>query len=247
MTIDWWTLGIQTANVAILIWLLGRFFWRPVAAMIEERRATAQRMLAEAEAKRGEAAAALAAIERTREGFAKEREAILEDAHKSAEAARTARLEETAREVAALEAAAKARVAKDEEAAKAAWRERAGHLAVAMAKRLAARLDGPAVRGAFLDWLLDAIKHLPEPTRQAMAADGAALEVISAGQLDPAGQEDCRARIGEAFGSRLDITFKVDPTLIAGLELRGPHFAVHNSWRADLTQILADITHDDRA
>ena len=39
MTIDWWTLGIQTVNVVILIWLLGRFFWRPVAAMIEQRRA----------------------------------------------------------------------------------------------------------------------------------------------------------------------------------------------------------------
>jgi F-type H+-transporting ATPase subunit b len=247
MTIDWWTLGIQTANVAILIWLLGRFFWRPVAGMIEQRRAAAQRLLAEAEAKHGEAAAALAGIERTREGFAREREAILEAARQSAEAARTARLEETAREAAALEAAAKARIEKDEEAAETAWRERAGHLAIAIAERLAARLDGPAVRGAFLDWLLDAIRRLPEPTRQAMAMDGAALEVISAGPLDPAGQEDYRARIGDAFGSRPDITFKVDPALIAGLELRGPHLAVHNSWRADLTQILAEITHDDRA
>jgi len=29
MTIDWWTLGLQTVNVAILVWLLQRFFWRP--------------------------------------------------------------------------------------------------------------------------------------------------------------------------------------------------------------------------
>ena len=35
MTIDWWTLGLQAVNVAVLIWLLGRFFWKPVAAMIE--------------------------------------------------------------------------------------------------------------------------------------------------------------------------------------------------------------------
>ena len=28
MTIDWWTLGLQTINVAILVWLLKRFFWR---------------------------------------------------------------------------------------------------------------------------------------------------------------------------------------------------------------------------
>ena len=42
MTIDWWTLGLQTINVLILIWLLAHFFWRPVAGMIEQRRAAAQ-------------------------------------------------------------------------------------------------------------------------------------------------------------------------------------------------------------
>src|SRR5271167_995647 len=103
MTIDWWTLGIQTVNVVILVWLLGRFFWRPVAGMIEQRRATAQRTLTEAEAKRSEATAALAEIARTRAGFAQEREAILTAAHEAAEQARTARLAEAAKAATALE------------------------------------------------------------------------------------------------------------------------------------------------
>ena len=100
MTIDWWTLGIQTVNVVILVWLLGRFFWRPVAAMIEQRRAAAQSMLAEAEAKQSEATTALAEIEQTRAGFAQEREAILAAAHEAAERARAALLEEAAKEAA---------------------------------------------------------------------------------------------------------------------------------------------------
>ena len=77
MTIDWWTIGIQTVNVVILMWLLGKFFWRPVAGMIDQRRIAAQKTLAEADAKRGAAIAALADIEKTRAGFAREREAIL--------------------------------------------------------------------------------------------------------------------------------------------------------------------------
>ena len=88
MTIDWWTLGIQAVNVLILIWLLARFFWRPVAAIIEQRRATAQQILAEAEAKRSQATNALAEIERTRAGFDREREAIIAAAHEAAEQAR---------------------------------------------------------------------------------------------------------------------------------------------------------------
>jgi len=172
MTINWWTLGIQTVNVAVLVWLLGRFFWRPVAAMIEQRRVTTQRALAEAEALRTQAATALAEIERTRAGFGQEREAILAAARAAAEQARTARLQEAATDVAALETAAKEAAEKGQLAADAAWAERASRLAVEIAGRLLARLDGVAVRAAFMDWLIAEIRRLPDPARQAVAAEG---------------------------------------------------------------------------
>jgi F-type H+-transporting ATPase subunit b len=246
MTIDWWTLGIQTVNVVILIWLLDRFFWRPVAAMIEQRRTLAKGILDEAEAKRGQAIAALAGIEATRAGFAREREAILAAAHEAAEKARTARLDAAAKEAACLEAGSKAAIEKEKALAGKVWAERASHLAIEIAERLAARLDGPAVRAAFLSWLLKEIRALPNPVRQAVAVDGGALELTSAMQLAVVDQERYRERIGEAFGAPPRIVFKADPALIAGLELHGPHLAVRNSWRADLTQILADLTHDNR-
>src|SRR5271155_1963100 len=110
MTIDWWTLGIETVNVVILVWLLGRFFWRPVAAMIEQRRAAAQRTLAEAETQRSQATAALAEIEKTRAGFAQEREAILAAARTAGEEERTARVADATKAAASLEAAAKAAI-----------------------------------------------------------------------------------------------------------------------------------------
>jgi len=246
MTIDWWTLGIQTVNVVILVWLLGRFFWRPVAAMIEQRRASAQQILAEAEAKRSEATSALAEIERTRAGFAHERDGILAAARETAERVRTARLEEVAKEAASLEATARAAIGKEREAADKAWADRASRLAVEIAGRLVARLDSPAVHAAFLDWLLKEIRTLPDPARQAVAANGVVLEAISATPLDPADQERYRKLISEALGAHPQIAFKADPALIAGLELHGPHLLVSNSWRADLAQILAELTHDDR-
>jgi F-type H+-transporting ATPase subunit b len=246
MTIDWWTLGIQTVNVVVLIWLLGRFFWRPVAAMIELRRATAQRIVAEAEAKRDEATAALAEIERTRAGFARERDAILVAAHEAAERERTTRLAEAEKEARSLEAAAKAAIQKDKQAVDKAWADRASRLAVDIAGRLAARLDSPAVRAAFLDWLLKKIQALPVPARHAAATEGTTLEATSATALLPADQDRYRELIGQAFGAHPQIVFKADRALIAGLELQGPHFIVSNSWRADLTQILADLTHDNR-
>jgi F-type H+-transporting ATPase subunit b len=246
MTIDWWTLGLQTVNVAVLVWLLGRFFWRPMADMIEQRRVAAQRTLADAQAKRDEAAAALADIENTRAGFDRERQAILAAARESAEQARAAILAGAAKEAAVLERAATAALAQEREAAAKAWTERASRLAVEIAQRLAARLNGPAVREAFLDWLLKELQKLPAPARRAMTADDVTLKAASATPLEPADQERYRARIGEALGAQPRIAFNTDPALIAGLELRGPHLVVSNSWRADLTEILADITHDQR-
>jgi F-type H+-transporting ATPase subunit b len=246
MTIDWWTIGIQTVNVVILMWLLGKFFWRPVARMIDQRRDATQKTLAEADANRGVAVAALADIEKTRAGFAGEREAILGAARDDAKRAHTACLDKAAKEAAALETAAKTRIEKEEKAADKAWTDHASRLAVDIAQRLAARLDGPTVRAAFFDWLLKQIRNLPEPARQAAAANGANLDVVSATVLDPADQERYRGLIGAAFGAQPQIAFKTDPALIIGLELRGPHLSVSNSWRADLSKILAELMHDNQ-
>jgi F-type H+-transporting ATPase subunit b len=58
MTIDWWTLGLQTVNVLVLVWILARFLFKPVAKIIAERQEAAQDALDEAEAARAEAQAA---------------------------------------------------------------------------------------------------------------------------------------------------------------------------------------------
>lgn len=246
MTIDWWTLAIQTVNVIVLVWLLGRFFWRPVAGMIEQRRVMSQKVLADAERDRGLVAQALAGVERTRAGLAKEREAALAEAHGTAERARTMLLEQTLAEAASLMSAAKAAIEKEKIEAEHDWVDQANQLAVDIAVRLAARLDGPIVRGAFLNWLVEQIRELPEETRRAMAENGTSLEAVSATPLDAAEQDRCRKAIGEALGTEPTITFSADPALIAGLEVHGAHLVVSNSWRADLTQILAELSHADR-
>ena len=243
MTIDWWTLGIQSVNVLILIWLLGRFFWRPVAAMIAQRRTTTQATLDAADAKSSKATAALATIEATRAGFAKEREAILAAAHKEAETARTAALDAGKTAATALETAAAARIETAQAASATAWAERSSQLAVEIAGRLAARLEGPAVDAAFTGWLLADVRALPEAARRAAAAQGAAFEAVSARPLVAADEARTRTEIAAALGAEPRITFKTDPALIAGLELHGPHLALSNSWRADLARILADLQH----
>ncbi|MCW6513136.1 F0F1 ATP synthase subunit B family protein [Lichenifustis flavocetrariae] len=241
MTIDWWTLGFQTVNVAVLVWLLQRFFWKPVSAMIQQRRSTVQGQLDDAAAKRKQATEALAGIAATRAGFAKEGEAIRTAAHAAASQDSTAQREQASKAAAVLEATARAAIETDRSNAEAAAARRASDLAVDIAKHLAARLDGAAVQAAFLDWLVKAIEAMPEAARRLAGAEGATLEAVSATQIAAADQARYSEAITRAFGSRPRITFRADPSLIAGLELRGANLAVSNSWRADLAQVLADL------
>ena len=244
MSLDWWTLGLQTVNIVILVWLLQRFFWKPIAAMIAKRRAASEKALSEAQAARDKAKLDLADIDKTRAGFAAERETILGHARDDASRESAAKLTETGRQADALVAAAKAGVEKDSAAATRTWATRSSDLAVDIAKRLAARLDGPAVQGVFLDWALKAVRALPEATRAAVAGSAVALVTTSATPLDAAEQTYATKMLGEAFGGPVRVVFKTDPDLIAGLELRTDHLLVANSWRADLAKILADLAHE---
>ena len=244
MTINWWTLGIQTVNVGILVWLLGRFFWKPLAALIETRRGRATSLLTDAAAIRAKADAELAEIDKTRAGFAAERDAILATARADAEKAETTTLAAAALEATALRAAAEATLDRDREAIDAACGERAGRLAIDIATRLANRLEGSAVEAAFLDWLLQAIRALPATTRLTVSTGDGPLDVTSAGVLPADKQDRYRGLIGDAFGGHPRLRFTTDAALVRGLELRGATLVLRNSWRADLARISAELTHD---
>jgi len=237
MTLDWPTLALQTINVLVLIWLLQKFFWRPVSGMIEQRRAAAQTMLDGAAKKRDEAQAAAAEIAATRAGFAQERQAILAAAAAEAAQHHAAALAAETVEIQAQETAARERLAAGQRTAEAAWRQQAGALAVDIAGKLAARLNGAAVQAAFLEWLAAdlAAQHVPA---------GEPLTLVSAAPLSPAEQAACAQRLATTLGTGPQLSFQADPSLIAGLELRGPTLLVRNSWRADLDRILAELAHD---
>ncbi len=239
MSLDWTTLGLQALNVLILVWLLARFFWRPVAGMIERRRAAAQALLDDARAKDEAARLALAQVSQARAGLGQEREAMLARARAQAEEDRAALLAQAAKDAEALRRAGQAAVEAERAAAARAWRERAGRLAVDIAARLAARLRGEAVQAAFLEFLLREIEALPAAARGA-----AALELVSAGEISAAARADIATRIAAVLGGAPEISFRTEPALIAGLELRGAHLRISNSWRADLDNILQDISHD---
>ena len=67
---------------------------------------------------------------------------------------------------------------------------------------------------------------------------------MSAAPLTDAETAECRRRIAAALGTDIPLRFRVDPALLAGVELHGPHTIVRASWRGDLDHILTDLKRD---
>jgi F-type H+-transporting ATPase subunit b len=93
VTINFWTLGLQAINVIILIWLLTRVFWKPIAAAIAARQAATQVLLDAAADVQAKADAALAEVTKARDGISAERTDTLAEAATQAEASAKQTLE----------------------------------------------------------------------------------------------------------------------------------------------------------
>lgn len=243
MTIDWWTLGLQTVNVLILIWILARFLFRPVAKIVAERQAAAHTALdaaeaacTEAEATRTAAAAEIAKIAATRAALLakarneakQERERLYAAARVEADEARA----ETRAELDQVRKAGRAAIAKD-----------AAVLATDIATRLVARLPDAARVDGFIDGLVKAVTDLPQATRRGIGADG---PVRLSAARDLTGDEQARleTRLSEVLGHPITLDVAPDPALIAGLELDAPHAIIRNHFRADLDRIAAELARD---
>jgi F-type H+-transporting ATPase subunit b len=241
MKIDFWGLGLQAVNVLILVWLLSRVFWRPVAKAIATRRDTAHAMLASAKDTQSRADAALAEVTKLRAGIAAEREAVLTAATASAEMAKKATLKAAHDEAEELIAAARRDVDRNTETARKENAVKTSELAVNIAAKLLVQLNTPAVQEGFLTQLVKAIARMSPADKAALSEAKAAIELVSATELDEASKAKTKRAVMEALGGSPELSFVVDPELIAGLEIRTAHFVLHNSWKSDLARILKDL------
>lgn len=243
MTVDWWSLGLQALNAGILVWLLGRVFWRPVAGAIAARTDAARAMLEDAATHQRAADALEQDLLRARQNIAQERAALLASAAAEADVATKTTLDAARVQADDMLAAAQDGIARTTATARKRALAEASDLSVDIAARLLARLGAHAAQTAFLEALITALSALPDTDRAALA-DAKPLRVISAAPLDGAAQSSVHDALTPVLGNGIALEFSDDPALIAGLELHSPHFVIHNSFQSDLATIRKDLPHE---
>ena len=241
MTLDWWGLGLQAINVLILVMLLGRVFWRPVAGAITQRQHAAQAMLDDAATTQTEADTALAQIAETRKGIAAERDTILAQAKATADTITKAAQKEAQTKIDALHAEARVAIERAKTTAKSENAARAVTLSTQIAARLLAPFDTPAVQAAFLAQLVNALSDMPAAERAALVAAKGDIMLVTASEPQDAQKTSILRAVKDALGDAARLRLVTDPALIAGLELRSAHFVLHNSWQADLAAIRKEV------
>ncbi len=241
MHFDWSTLVLQTVNVLVLLWLLRRFLFRPVVAIVAERKAAAEKLLSDAAAKREEAETQLAAATARDQVVMADRDRILAEAHTAAETQRTELLAQAAQEIARNREAATVTLARENADMRRALEAEAQDLAVAIAGRLLGRLPAETIDTILQQSLGGWIGSLPADDPRGLTEDDGPLVVATSGPLS----EPVRAMLRQRFSGR-KLEFKVDPALILGIEVMGGHARLRNNWRADLESIAKELKVDDK-
>ena len=244
MRIDWWTFGLQTVNVLILVAILARFLFRPVIAIMAERQAAAAKALGDAEAAKAGAIAARAAAEAERAKIAAARDAVLRKAAEDANAQREAALAAAREDADQVRSSAETEMRWARAAEESAASDRSARLAVDVAGKLMERLPDSARVDGFIEGLAAALATLPEASRDGFSAADAP-RLIAPRPLTAAEARSCHDAFARALGRPFDFVVVVAPAVIAGLELETPHAVVRNSFREDLRRIVEELTRHD--
>jgi F-type H+-transporting ATPase subunit b len=250
MRIDWWTLALQTINVLVLIWILSRFFFRPVMDIVAKRQQEANKLLADAASTGEQAAEARAAAAKASADVAGERERMFAEARDAAEIEKHNLLAQSVEEIAKLREEAEAIIARERSAAEAAVVEHASTLAVDIAQRLLARIRRKDLSTIFIEEVCGELRALSSEARASLASAATAdhpIEIVSAAPLPDQEAQQIRAVLREAFGRELPVAFRSDPAVINGIELIGWNVIIRNSWRADLDRIRLELGRDRHA
>ncbi len=222
MQFDWTTFILEILNFLVLVWILQRFLYRPVLAMLDSRQQRikdetdrAEQLRHEAEALRHEYELRLANWKQQQENS---RRLLDEELAQSRDSALESLQQTLADEEAKLRVRNQTLIATREATL---VREAAG-AAYGQAAAMLQRLASPLLTQRILNVLLEDLQNMPESEHAALqkAANllpDAAVEVISAHPLQEIERITLTETLSAAAGKTLQLTFQEDPALIAGL------------------------------
>ena len=223
MLIDWFTVGAQTLNFIILVWLLKRFLYKPILHAIDAREERIASELADADAKRAEAQTERDELRHKNEELDRQRAALLGRATIEAKAERQRLLDEARQAADALSAKRQETLRNDARDLSRAIRRRTQQEVFAIARKVLRDLATTSLEERVGEVFTRRLQELDGEAKQRLAealgtTSGPAL-VRSAFELPAEQRAVIRHALDETFSTAVHVRFETVPDLISGIEL----------------------------
>ena len=243
MELNWTTFVLEILNFLVLVWLLKRFFYQPVQAMVVRRQAAIKAQLDMAEEQQRQAEQLRQQYENRLADWESEREVARQSLQREIE-------EERGRLLQALQQGLEA---EREKAAVLAERRQGEQVheaevqALAQGARFVARLlervASPEVEAQLFTLLLAEIEALPASQREALHAleNGNPLEVVvaSAYPLSAEQQRALQQPLQALVSAELHFSYRQKPELLAGLRVTVGPWVMHANLHDELKTFAA--------
>ena len=248
MQIDGWTLLLQAINLAVLLGLLRWLLYRPLLAVIEQRRQRVSDELAAAQAARSQAEQASQALAAQRAAIDTAREQALTEARQQAQAERQALIASARAAAQAEQSEARQRITTERLQASQALMGEASALAVDLARRLIQSSDVPACDGDVIHTLLDHFEATPSAVRQRWldSSQPASVTLASANPPDADTVQRVKEQLQRALGTAVNLRLETRPKLLHGAELHFANGVLAQSWAAELAAAQAEMQQAQR-
>jgi len=238
MEFDWTTVILEMLNFLVLIWLLKRFFYWPVLAVIEKRRAASEKIITDAEAQRHSADALKGDYEQRLAQFAKERELAMAKLDEEISVERERRLATVEIEAKADRQRRQMLEARETSEREAAMASEAVAIAGRFASRLLERLAGPEMEIKLVDLALAELQTAsPEKLaelRTALRDPTVNIKVVTVYPLDATRRATCATVLGGLAGREVTPQFQEDASLKSGLCLMAGSWVLMANLRDEL-------------
>ncbi|MFA6239689.1 MAG: hypothetical protein WC655_02095 [Candidatus Hydrogenedentales bacterium] len=223
MPIDWFTVGAQALNFAILVWLLKRFLYKPILNAIDARESRIAAQLADAAAKEAEAQRERGEFQRKNEEIDQQRDGLLTKARQEAESERQRLFEEARKAADAMTAMRQEALRNDAHNLNRAISLRTQQEVFAIARKALTDLAATSLEERMGDVFMRRLQEMDAPSKSAFAdALRTATEpaiVRSAFDLPEQQRAAIQKALNEAFALDVLIRFETASDLVSGIEL----------------------------
>lgn len=223
MLIDWFTVGAQTLNFLILVWLLKRFLYKPILHAIDEREKRIATEMANAEKKQSEAQKESDEFKKKNEKFDQQRAALVSKATDEAKVERQRLLDEAREAADALSAKRQEILRNEAHGLHQAIRIRTQQEVFAIARKALADLAGASMEERVIAVFTNRLREMDGRARKGLAeafkAASSPVLVRSAFDLPSEQRAAIQNAINETVSAEISVRFETAPDLISGIEL----------------------------